>query len=121
MGYRGNVNQSLIALCWLHQINETCEPIEYRLSRDGERKILDRFVDGYCEESNTVYQPRNLLFPVLPVRIDGKLIFPLCFACAKEKQEACNHVETECYLCGTWTSVEINKAVEKKYQIVEIF
>ena len=46
----------MIALCWLHEINETCEPIEYRLSRDGERKILGRFVDGYCEESNTVYQ-----------------------------------------------------------------
>ena len=270
MGYRGNVNQSLIALCWLHEINETCEPIEYRLSREGERKILGRFLDSYCEESNTLYQfhwcfyhgcvncfdmndynrmlkesfknlaektrmftnllklkgykvvekweweylrkkktqkltctkvksfflnlflsirkmpcspeclkysakenekimyldftsypsvqkknifpvghpqiyirkdecrkidlknvmvlvkctvlpPRNLLFPVLPVRIEGKLIFPLWFACAKEKQQACNHVETERYLCGTWTSVEINKAVEKKYQIVEIF
>ena len=60
-------------------------------------------------------------FPVLPVRLEGKLIFPLCFACAKEKQQACNHVETERYLCGTWTSVEINKAVEKEYQIVEIF
>ena len=51
MGY-----QSFIALCWLHKINETCEPIEYRLSRDRERKILGRFLDGYCEESNTVYQ-----------------------------------------------------------------
>ena len=69
----------------------------------------------------TVLPPRNLLFPVLPVRIEGKLIFPLCFACAKEKQQACNHVEMERYLCGTWTSVERNKAVEKKYQIVEIF
>ena len=68
----------------------------------------------------TVLPLRNLLFPVLPVRIEGKLIFPLCLACAKEKQQACNHVETERYLCGTWTSVEINKAVEKKYEIVEM-
>ena len=54
--YRGNVNQSLIALCWLHKINKAYEPIEYRLSCDGKRKILGRFMDSYCEESNTVYQ-----------------------------------------------------------------
>ena len=89
------------------------------IGNDECRKIDLKNVMGLVK--CTVLPPRNLLFPVLPVRIEGKLIFPLCFACAKEKQQACNHVETERYLCGTWTSVEINKAVEKKYQIVEIF
>lgn len=53
-GYRGNVYQSLIALCWLNEINSSVE-IDYRLSAKGERKILDRYVDGFSEENNTVY------------------------------------------------------------------
>ena len=34
--------------------------------------------------------PKNLYHPVLPVRINGKLMFPLCYRCAeKENKEEC--------------------------------
>ena len=71
--------------------------LQIYVGNDECRKIDLKNVMGFVK--CTVLPPRNLLFPVLPVRIEGKLIFPLCFACAKEKQQAWNHVETERYLC----------------------
>ena len=60
-GYGGvKVNQSVIALCWLREIEkELCEKgfiLDSRLSVKGEQKILDRYVDGYCEQTRTIYQ-----------------------------------------------------------------
>ena len=59
-GYRGNINQSAIALCWLSEVeNELSEnglTLESKLSNRGEARILNRFVDGFCRENNTVYQ-----------------------------------------------------------------
>ena len=52
-------------------------------------------VDGLikCE----ILTPRNLYHPVLPVKMYGKLIFPLCRKCVEDKvQEDCMHEnETE--------------------------
>ena len=54
------VNQSAIALCWLREIEkELCEKgfiLDSRLSVKGEQKILARYVDGYCEQTRTIYQ-----------------------------------------------------------------
>ncbi|CAF0975526.1 unnamed protein product [Brachionus calyciflorus] len=38
-----------------------------------------------------ILPPRELYFPVLPSRINGKLIFPLCRTCADLQQTKCNH------------------------------
>ena len=44
----------------------------------------------------TVLPPKDLYLPVLPVRIDGKLMFPLCRSCAEMKNHGvCNHTDTE--------------------------
>ena len=54
-GYRDKVNQSLIGLIWLSEINEQLDnQLEYKCSLTGERKILDRYVDGFYD--NVVYQ-----------------------------------------------------------------
>ncbi|MDI9312523.1 MAG: DNA polymerase [Limnohabitans sp.] len=69
-----------------------------------------------------VLPPKNLFLPVLPLRINKKLEFVLCFKCAKEKiQEDCNHSNDERALINTWTSAELQIAVIKVYQIVEIY
>ena len=37
-----------------------------------------------------ILPPRKLYHPVLPVRMNGKLVFPLCYTCAsKQSQERC--------------------------------
>ena len=51
--YRGNVNQSLIALCWLRSIQHLTHS---RISKNGEKKLCGRFVDKFDENSNLVYQ-----------------------------------------------------------------
>ena len=43
-----------------------------------------------------------------------KLIFILCKACAeKANQNECEHTDDERSFTGTWTTNEINKAIEK--------
>ena len=61
-----------------------------------------------------------MLFPILPVRIN-KLIFPLCGTCALHQQEKCQHSDDERSIFGTWTSVEVQKAIEHGYKIIEVY
>ena len=78
-------------------------------------------VDGLikCE----ILPPRNLYHPVLPVKLHGKLIFPLCRKCIEDKgQEDCMHEnEKDRVFSGTWVSEEVKKAVEVGYKIKNIF
>ena len=71
----------------------------------------------------TVCPPKGLYHPVLPHRVGGKLFFPLCRLCAESENQVtdCSHTDSERSLTGTWVSIELVKAVEKGYRIVEIF
>jgi G:T-mismatch repair DNA endonuclease (very short patch repair protein) len=64
--------------------------------------------------------PRKLYHPVLPVKKD-KLLFALCLKCAEEKNQTCTHTDKERQFSGTWTTVEIIKAIEKGYKITKIY
>ena len=65
--------------------------------------------------------PTDLQLPVLPMKGGGKLLFPLCSMCAQTEQTAlCQHSNEERALDGTWVSVELMKAVELGYTILEI-
>ncbi|CAB3994981.1 uncharacterized transposon-derived [Paramuricea clavata] len=69
----------------------------------------------------TVLPPRGLFHPVLPYRTQGKLMFPLCKACADTCNQApCTHSERERAIQGTWCSVELEKALEKGYHILQM-
>ncbi|XP_065219194.1 uncharacterized protein LOC135844777 [Planococcus citri] len=66
--------------------------------------------------------PKQLYLPVLPVKVNNKLVFALCRTCASEENKfACNHSDNEREIMGTYTCIELNKAVEKGYQIKEIY
>jgi hypothetical protein len=67
-----------------------------------------------------ILPPTNLLFPVLPYRTD-KLTFPLCRTCADVLDNLCTHNDEARALCGTWTSIEVQKAVECGYTIMVIY
>ena len=75
-----------------------------------------------------VLAPTDLFFPVLPVRVEGKLTFPLCRTCVQEELEKpflsrshyCPHSDAERTLRGTWCTPELLKAVEKGYKIIKI-
>jgi hypothetical protein len=69
----------------------------------------------------TVLPPRGLFHPVLPYRTQGKLMFSLCKACADTCNQApCTHSERERAIQGTWCSVELEKALEKGYRILQM-
>ena len=69
----------------------------------------------------TVLPPRGLFHPVLPYRTQGKLMFPLCKTCADtSNQTPCTHSERERAIQGTWYNVELEKALEKGYRILQM-
>ena len=69
-----------------------------------------------------VLPPNDLDHPVLPFRLNGKLLFPLCGKCAESStQDFCHHSDEERCLEGTWTTPELNKSLEKGYKIQDIF
>jgi hypothetical protein len=68
-----------------------------------------------------VIPPEQLRIPVLPVRINKKLIFPLCYKCAEMKNpQSCAHSELERQLIGTWTTIELQYALRRGYKIKTI-
>ena len=66
-----------------------------------------------------VLPPRNLFFPVLPSKIDDKLLFVLCYECGKSKdhKKRCEHSEKERMLHGTWCLHEMYEAIHQGYVI----
>lgn len=68
-----------------------------------------------------VLPPKGLHLPVLPVRVNGKLLFPLCMTCALNMQQTkCEHSNSERTVVGTWVSEEIKLAVSKGYKILKV-
>ena len=68
-----------------------------------------------------VLPPQNLLFPVLPTRVNKKLLFVLCNKCAilKDHTKKCDHSEHERSIKGMWCLHETYEAMEKNYKILE--
>uniref|UniRef100_A0A183CH55 DNA-directed DNA polymerase n=1 Tax=Globodera pallida TaxID=36090 RepID=A0A183CH55_GLOPA len=77
-----------------------------------------------------VVPPKNLLYPLLPAHIDDMLLFPLCGVCATrakkdfvmaKDEKKCEHDEEERALLGTYTSIELRKALELGYKVTHFF
>ncbi|CAB3977900.1 DNA polymerase [Paramuricea clavata] len=68
-----------------------------------------------------ILPPTHLLFPVLPYR-SVKLTFPLCSTCVLRQQcETCQHDDEQRALYGTWTSIEIQKALQLNYRMLVVY
>ena len=69
----------------------------------------------------TVLPPQNLFHPVLPTKINNKLMFVLCRKCAEDgNQQPCHHDDDDRSLYGTWVSLELNEAIKKGYRVISI-
>ena len=73
----------------------------------------------FCE----ILPPRNLYIPLLPVKMHGKLMFPLCRTCCEDMNEGpCTHEnESDRVLRGTWVSLEILESLKIGYVMKNIF
>ena len=56
LGYRCRINQSIIALIWLEKISKNKIHFFSKLHSCGEKKIGGDYVDGFDEDTNTIYQ-----------------------------------------------------------------
>jgi len=69
----------------------------------------------------TLLPPRQLYLPVIPARINKKLMFALCCKCATEfSNTTCEHQDQDRIINGTWVTLEVYKAVELGYKIIKI-
>ena len=104
--------------------NPSVDVVEERNRQFLEREMKKDKCDRRCGFLKCKIVPPNYLyFPVLPVRIDNKLCFPLCFECAclKENESICNHTTEEKLLFGTWCLHEIYEALDRGYTIHKIY
>jgi hypothetical protein len=68
-----------------------------------------------------ILPPQDLYIPVLPVRSNGRLLFPLCAKCAEQRIRNCNHNENQRALVGSWCTEEVKEAIKQNYKIIEIY
>lgn len=100
----------------------------------GNKECLQRGMHAEGLLKCKVLPPTNIYHPVLPMKMNEKLMFVLCRTCGEmasskaaggrngenfEEEEECQHNEEERALVGTWTMTEVRKAVEKGYIIQE--
>jgi len=69
----------------------------------------------------TILPPTDLIHPVLPVRCNGKLKFPLCYTCAVKADihTVCQCSESERMFIGTYCSPELEVALNMGYRVIQ--
>ena len=75
-----------------------------------------------------ILPPYQLYHPVLPIRCQGKLIFPLCRTCTETQLKLsllarfpdCPHSDEERTLTGTWCTPEIEEALQQGYRLLKV-
>ena len=90
---------------------EACQDKEVMLEKEGLTKC-------------SVLPPKRLYYPVQHFRCNDKLLFCLCKSCATEtnlENECAHETVTERVLTGTWVIDEVRLAVQKGYEVLEIF
>ncbi|XP_053390525.1 uncharacterized protein LOC128553408 [Mercenaria mercenaria] len=50
-----------------------------------------------------------------------KTVYTLCRTCAEKELQTCTHSEEERVLVGVWTSLELNKALDVGYKVLEVY
>jgi hypothetical protein len=69
-----------------------------------------------------VLPPRGEFIGVLPYHADGRLVFPLCATCAEQcwQEAKCPHSDQERQFQGTFTSFELEAALQAGYRITHL-
>ena len=69
-----------------------------------------------------ILPPRKLLFPILPIKINGKLMFSLCCTCAENKhKQNCTCPPHSHALTHIWCTTELTLVINMGYIILEIY
>ncbi|CAH2017503.1 unnamed protein product [Acanthoscelides obtectus] len=93
----------------------------------GEEQIVKNVLQPLCRRCQDLlnarfYRTRTYITPVLPSKMNNKLMFVNCQKCGEDfVREECQHSIQERSLKGTWVIEEVLKAIEKGYQIIETY
>ena len=69
----------------------------------------------------TVLPPTNLIHPILPIKCNGKLKFPLCYKCACTEQKGeCTCLDSQRMFTHTYCTPELEVAINMGYEIVQV-
>ncbi|XP_045186812.2 uncharacterized protein LOC123544812 [Mercenaria mercenaria] len=69
-----------------------------------------------------ILAPRQLYVPVLPVSINGEVVFSLCRACSSQHNvNPCMHNEAGRAFTGTWVTDEVKLALKHGYRILKVY
>jgi hypothetical protein len=86
-----------------------CNCVHYRYPYFGMSKVK-------------VLPPQNLLFPILPMKINGKLKFALCRTCAeKETSGNCLCPSKDRCFTSTFCTPELEVAIQRGYKILKTY
>ena len=100
-------------------INKYCSYPLYHpeIITENFKNVSDYYDLIKCQEVT----PPKLFHPLLPYRSGGKLTFPLCRSCVDTLQQSlCTHTDDERALHVTWVSIELEKAIELGYRVIDI-
>ena len=124
------VSKLLAGVEYNYQTRDGWQDLPTVISGEMQQQALDLLLRTIAPETLRVpdsvlriLPPRRLHLPLLPLKINGKLMFPLCLQCAEEMRQSrpCDHCTSERALTGTYTSYELEKAVELGYKVLRIF
>ena len=113
---------SLYALCQLEDY-PCSHAIVYHGSTLEGTKINWR-TDYYGLVKCLILPKPDLWLPVLPARINKKLMFTNCYTCALEMNtiaKSCRHSDKERAILGTWTTDEVAKSLDMGYTILKVY
>jgi len=72
----------------------------------------------YCR----ILPPKGLYIPVLPIRIDGKNVYTLCYKCAHmNNQGKCTHNDYDRSFVSAYTTPELHLSILEGYKVLEIY
>lgn len=71
----------------------------------------------------TVLPNSSLFWPVLPCRINNKLMFVCCYMCAINSNvtQICTHSTEERSITGVYSTCELKEAFKQGYQLLKVF
>ena len=103
-----DMDQLLLRPCKGNCYYSPCPGVHWELPYFGVMKV-------------TVLPPTDLLHPVLPLKCNGKLKFPLCYTCAcNETQEMCQCLDSERMFTYSYCTPELEVALNMGYILIQI-
>lgn len=112
---------SLYSYSMLHGKYFIGAPKKIWMYKECEKFTIDdlRKIDGlaYCK----VLPNPNLFFPILPYRMEQKLMFLSCKTCVEKSTIQCPHDEEERSITGVWSMDELHTAFDRGYKLMELY